>query len=364
MEHLWEIPEENTVKINVFCVVTQHPNVYGNTKSIGTLMRDEDGGKVWGAMGPFNNFTEEQALMAGIQSACIYAQEKNLQITHIETSHLDVFELIRLQEHVPIPEEQLEAFRLFNTVHANHYVEGLTDRRISWVPEHLNAAARDMGMVIANPEVELLSNLGMGEVVDGSPPPPNRLKRNLSSCYAYVDEATLGNSAFETDYFKGSADAPKNWVMKSPSWVFDLDAAKIAPFKSAASGSGVQGKGKGKMYEDYAFYDNGNLSRKAVTILDSGSLLHFSDVFGNPILDLEAHVGSGLCAKDILHYAVLDSLSIFEPMLEDKRPFLADMMMSWKELELMPVNSVLSSMGFDESVPNPPPKKLCRAASV
>lgn len=74
-------------------------------------------------MGPFNNFSEEQALMAGIQSTCIYAQEHDLQITHIETSHLDVFEVIRLQEHIPIPEDQLEAFRLFNTVHANHFVE-------------------------------------------------------------------------------------------------------------------------------------------------------------------------------------------------------------------------------------------------
>ena len=96
MEHLWAIPEQNEVKINVYCVVVQQPSAYGNTKSIGALMRDEYGGKVWGAMGPFNNFTEEQALMAGIQSACIYAQKHDLQVTHIETSHLDVFELIRL----------------------------------------------------------------------------------------------------------------------------------------------------------------------------------------------------------------------------------------------------------------------------
>ncbi|KAL1822717.1 hypothetical protein ACET3Z_009495 [Daucus carota] len=336
MEHLWEIPESESAKINVYCVVVQHPSAYGNTKSIGALMRDEHGEKVWGAMGPFNDFTEEQAIMAGIQSACIYAQEHDLKVTHIETSHHDVFELIRLQEHVPIPEKQLEAFRLFNTVHSNNYVEGSTDRRISWVPEHMNDAARymaeyglehfsnfveipgpqpignlqffldrDMGMVIANPEIELLPNMGLA-------------------------------------------------------------------FKSAAYMSGTHGKGKMKLYEGYAFYDNGFLSKRAVEILESGSLLHYSDVFGDKNLDLEVHVANGMYTKDILHHAVLDTLGMFESKLVDRHPFIADIVSS-KKHEFMPVDTVISLMGLkddsdsavhDDVSMQPVKKKVRRAASV
>lgn len=144
VEHLRESPEKDTHKINIYCVVVQEPSLLGNTKSIGALMRDEHGGKVWGALGPFNNHSEEQAIMAAIQSACIYAQKNKLHLTHIETSHWDIYELIRLQEHVIIPEDQLEGFRLFNTIHTNHYIEGTTDRRISWVPDHMNDPARIM----------------------------------------------------------------------------------------------------------------------------------------------------------------------------------------------------------------------------
>ncbi|WOH11191.1 hypothetical protein DCAR_0830671 [Daucus carota subsp. sativus] len=394
MEHLWEIPENDTVKINVACVVVQQPSIYGNTKSIGALMRDEHGGKVWGAMGPFNNFSEEQALMAGIQSACVYAQEHDLKVTHIETSHLDVFELIRLQEHVPIPEEQLEAFRLFNTVHANHYVEGETDHRISWIPEHMNEVAaymaeyglhhfssfveipgpqtvgnlqflldRDMGMVIANPEVELLPNLGMGEIVDGPPPTPNHLKRRMASPSRGVAKLDTDLTFLNVGLFNGEDDSLSSWTIKSPTWEQDPPVFKVSPFKSAAAMFGDRGKGKAKMYDEYAFYDNGKLSMRAIEMLDSGALLHFSDVFGEKVLDLESHVSNGFFAKDILHYAVLDTLGMFEHMLEDKHPSVADIV-SAKKIDLMPVNSVLSLMKFEEDPPHPSSKRSRRASSV
>ncbi|WOG83242.1 hypothetical protein DCAR_0102417 [Daucus carota subsp. sativus] len=394
MEHLWEIPEKEAVKINVACVVVQQPSLYGNTKSAAALIRDEHGGKVWGAMGPFNNFTEEQALMAGIQSACIYAQEHDLQVTHIETSHLDVFELIRLQEHVPIPEEQLEAFRLFNTVHANHYVEGETDRRISWIPEHMNEAAtylaeyglhhfsgfveipgpqtvgnlqflldRDMGMVIANPEVELLPNLGLGEVVDGPPPPATHPKRRFSSSSFMDDEAGMENAFLDIGVLHGKDDSLFSWAFKTPSCEQKPPVFKVSPFKSAAVMFGDRGKGKAKMYEDYAFYDDGHLSKRAMELLDSGALLHYSDAFGEKVIDLETHVANGFFAKDILHYAVLDTLGMLESMLEDKHPLVADIVSS-KKMELMPVDSVLTLMGLDEDASQPSNKRARRASSV
>ncbi|KAL1811319.1 hypothetical protein ACET3Z_021384 [Daucus carota] len=345
MEHLWEIPESETVKINVYCVVVQHPSAYGNTKSIGALMRDEHGGKVWGAMGPFNDFTEEQAIMAGIQSACIYAQEHDLK---------------------------LEAFRLFNTVHSNNYVEGSTDRRISWVPEHMNDAARymaeyglehfsnfveipgpqpignlqffidrDMGMVIANPEIELLPNMGLGEVVDGPPPQTMHCKRK-HPCHFSSDLMGDMNSAFPADgYLKDLALSPPSWELNPNPWVYNQSAAVNPAFK-------------------------------AVEILESGSLLHYSDVFGDKNLDLEVHVANGMYAKDILHHAVLDTLGMFESKLVDRHPFIADIVRS-KKHEFMPVDTVISLMGLkdgsdstvkDDDSMQPVKKKARRAANV
>ena len=40
-----------------------------------------------------------------------------------------------------------------------------------------------MGLVIAGPDVELLPNLGLGDVVDGSPPRPS-LKRKCGEDYS------------------------------------------------------------------------------------------------------------------------------------------------------------------------------------
>lgn len=141
---------------------------------------------------------------------------------------------------------------------------------------------------------------------------------------------------------------------------------KPTPFKSAASMFAGTSKGKSKMYEGYAFCDNGTLNQKAIEMLDSGALLHYSPVFGSKILDLEAPVANGLLAKDILHYAVQSILGLFENVLEDKHPFVADIT-KLENMDLMPVNSMLSLMDFENS-PNsevsPPKKKVRRAASV
>ncbi|KAL1808902.1 hypothetical protein ACET3Z_025892 [Daucus carota] len=331
MEHLWENPEKDTLKINVFCLMVQQPSAIGNIKSIGALMRDEHGGKVWGAMGPFNNNTEEQAIMAGIQSACIYAQKNNLQLTHIETSHYDVFDLIRLQEHVVIPDDQLDGIRLFNTVHANHFVEGATDRHISWVPDHMNSPARymaeyalenlpdyvetpgphvvgnlqfyldrDMGMVIANPEIELLPNMGLGEVIDGSPPPSNKRKcwecyYDLP-CYEYPPISASGRDLVAAD--GSSLRATKTRAYGGESSVVVL--------QEQSSGYSLAQSAKGK----------------------------------------EVHIANGLFAKDVLHHACMDTLGIISRMLKkpvDKGANIHEL----EDLPLMSVEKMMTAMDFE-----------------
>ena len=65
-------------------------------------------------------------------------------MTHIETVHRDVYETIRLQEHILVPENQLEVFRLFNSIHVNHFVDGKTEHSILYVPPHMKSVVAYM----------------------------------------------------------------------------------------------------------------------------------------------------------------------------------------------------------------------------
>ena len=120
-------------------------------------------------------------------------------------------------------------------------------------------------------------------------------------------------------------------------------------------------KGKERAYDELAFYNNGSLTKKAISILDSGALLQFSPVFGNPVLDLEAHIGNGLFAKDILHHACLDTLGIVSSVLSNMECAKASNLQDLEDMGLMSVNSVLSEMGFD---PAPKAKDGSPPASV
>ena len=157
-----------------------------------------------------NGLNEEQAIMAGIQAACVESVHKKWEKTLIETSNHNTFETISTQEHVFLRDDQLEPFRLFNTVHANHFKVNTTNRKIIWIPTEMNSTARyladyglqhlsvfaetpgwfddlkyhvdrDMGMVLQAPIDEVAPNFGLGEVEDGPPPAPTlKRKRDVS----------------------------------------------------------------------------------------------------------------------------------------------------------------------------------------
>ncbi|WOH09484.1 hypothetical protein DCAR_0728941 [Daucus carota subsp. sativus] len=314
-------------------------------------------------LGPLNDMTVEQAIMVGIQAACVFAKEKQLELTHIETSHMGIFELISNQELFVIPEELLEAFRLFNSIHANNPSHALNDphednsRKISWIPEHMNSSAsymaeyarlhlsepvelpgdstlgnlqffldRDMGRVLNNPDIMVMPLMGLGEVID---PPCNTLKRKRVE--------------YEQDEFGGP------WDCLVPS--ADLHNVVLNPSAAVHSWSIIPpaslpgNKGKGKHYDNYSFYDRGSLSQKAIAILDSGALSRFSPCFCDKALNLELPVGDvslELFAKDVLHYACLDTLGILEPMF---------LPLPAPDKQFMTIDQMLLEMGLHSSSP-------------
>ncbi|KAL1827848.1 hypothetical protein ACET3Z_006260 [Daucus carota] len=293
MEHIWEVPDAGFMKINVHCEISQAPLANGNTVAVGSIIRDETGRKMWGSLGVVNELLEEQAILLGIQAACIHCLKMIWEFTHIETSNIDVHETIRLQEHIVLNADHLEAYGLFNTVQANHYKQGITHKKLSCIPQHMNATAkymseygirhmtcfaeapgnfgdlnyyleRDMGLVLASPIHELVPNFGEGEVVDASPPPPLPLKRRRESINMPYPDVFVNSSLLKSRCF------------------------------------GFEGKGKEKMYKEFAFYDDGKLSARALEIIDSGCLNQITPVFAEKVIDLESHVGNGFFAKDVL----------------------------------------------------------------
>lgn len=99
LDQTWEIPREGFFKINVHYVAAPQPLANGNINGVGVIVRNRAGDDIWKATGPMNTLNEEQALMAGIQSACIEAQKRNWDHTHIETTNFQIYETVRAQEH-------------------------------------------------------------------------------------------------------------------------------------------------------------------------------------------------------------------------------------------------------------------------
>lgn len=116
----------------------------------------------------------------------------------IETTNRDFYDYIRVQEFIFLPEDLVEAFGQINTFFANHEnivisfsivaeeLNRTTEYLARYGLENMDSFAeaplmfsnlqffldRDMGVVFPYPEMDLLPNLGQGEVVDGEPPSP------------------------------------------------------------------------------------------------------------------------------------------------------------------------------------------------
>lgn len=63
MDNFWNPPDEWFVKVNVHFVSVDNPLDNGNRNGVGVIIRDSDGIKLWGAMGPIHGRAEVQALL-------------------------------------------------------------------------------------------------------------------------------------------------------------------------------------------------------------------------------------------------------------------------------------------------------------
>ena len=259
--------------------------------------------------------------MTGIQAALIHAQEKGWELIHIETTSMQVYDTVTHQEHFFLNDMQLEVYSAFNTIYANHYEKDRTKRVIACIPERMNGSAaymanyglyhasvfgevsgsvgdleyhlaRDMGMTLPRPTLEVAQNIGDGEVIDG--PPPSKKRK----C-AQEDEA--------------------------PQRVF-------------------KDKGKDKVYEHFSFNDKGLISSRAMHALESNQLTAHSPEFSKKVIDLDALVGTGIYARDVLHHAVIGSLQTIIPKLYVSNPFSK----AFDFQNLMSVDKVLALMGFSK----------------
>ncbi|WOH16103.1 hypothetical protein DCAR_0935652 [Daucus carota subsp. sativus] len=327
MDFTWETPDPGYKKINVFCEISEDPLLHEAIVSIGALARDSGGAQLWAALGLLPNLTEEQAIMSGIQSALIHAQKMGWELIHIETSNVEVYDTIRHQEHVFLNDEQLEIYSSFNTIYANHYNGKKMKRVITSVPQRMNSSAaylahygltkrvvfgeisgsvgdlgyylaRDMGMTLPFPSIEVQTNLGEGEVIDGSPPPKKR-KLDEQCCDEMPRQA-------------------------------------------------YRDKGKNKVLEHFSFNENGVFGQKAIRIMDKGKLGCYSSVFDNPEVNMNAAVGKEIYSRDILHHALLGTLKSVIPKLYVSLPSLLGNDVD----QLMSVDQVLDLLGFNGDKPS------------
>lgn len=139
--------------------------------------------------------------------------------------------------------------------------------------------------------------------------------------------------------------------------------ASAISLEMAPSGSLPNMRGKSKLYEKYAFFENVPFSRKALDIIQSGALDEFASTLAEEVVNLESPVGNDLFAKDILHHAVLGTLNIVAPFLHQNSD-IQSLSQFTKENEFMFVDQVLSCMGFFNEDGFVVTKKARRAASI
>ena len=113
----------------------------GNTVGVASIIRNDKGGMLWGALGTLTNSNEEQAILTALQAVCIHAVRNEWNLVHLETVNRCVYDTLHLQEEIMLDEDQLEVYSLFNTWHANSYKVGKSRKCITHVSLHMNATA-------------------------------------------------------------------------------------------------------------------------------------------------------------------------------------------------------------------------------
>lgn len=111
MDNFWAPPEEWYVKVNVHFAPVDNALANGNTNGVGVIIRDSDGIKLWGAMGPMPGRTEVQALLWGVQSALVHCNNMGRHRVHIESTNRGVYDTIRRQEEQIVADDLQEVVR-------------------------------------------------------------------------------------------------------------------------------------------------------------------------------------------------------------------------------------------------------------
>lgn len=291
----WENLGEGHAKINIHFVEFAEPLQNGNLNSLGIIVRNVAGVKLWGAACPVKGMTELPALIWGVQSGILASMSLGFHKTHIELDNREAYDTIRVQEFIHLPPDLEETFGQFNTLFSNQFVEDMTVRQVSVIPVERNATARymasygmnnlkvlvqapgvfgnlqyylerDMGMILPYPEFELLDNLGEGEVINFSPPEP-------------------------------------------PTWIMHNNFAIVSPLIDGAINCNAEMtiemiKGKGICLTGYAFMQGGLITHKAQRILNEGILIPFLKEFSNKVINMDKDIFKGVYARDLLDSAV------------------------------------------------------------
>lgn len=296
-----------------------------------------------GAIGPVKNMTEEQAIFWGANAGITQAWRMGFHGIHLEVVSRLVFDVIELQEFIFPPEELEEALLQFNTMFANHFIEGKTFRRISVIPLAMNRTAeymarfgmeietafveapeifgnlqhyldRDMGIALP---VEIMSNFGNGNVeevvteanqIDNNEIlMPLNLLANIAALVPVIPPMMEPANENSKEAIK-EAEKGVNNIEETNLNGDNNFLIKIKEGESSVEIDHQSGKGKEILLSGYSFHVDGLLTQEAISILDSGELSAISKAFDPGRVNLEMEVFEGVYAKDILKSVVKGNL--------------------------------------------------------
>lgn len=109
MEYAWLAPEPGLLKVNVHWVTAEDHIPLGNQNGVGVIVRNSEGAKKWGAMGPLNGMNELQACLWAAQVGIIQAWQRGFHAIQVEVVNRELYDAIRFQEYVFPPPDLEEA---------------------------------------------------------------------------------------------------------------------------------------------------------------------------------------------------------------------------------------------------------------